>query len=110
MLNETHLKVGYGPYSTREVQLLVSYLVTDAFVHKNVIGFSSCSPFLKACIEEFTATYDEKLLGWNGAGLLNRVATNTTHVGGKRWLDEPDLLSVQHPFAFFPISLHEVKR
>lgn len=77
---------------------------------QNITGFASCSPFLKACIEEFTATYDEKLLGWNGAGLLNRVATNTTHAGGKRWLDEPDLLSVQRPLAFFPISLYEVKR
>jgi hypothetical protein len=38
MLNEIHLKVGYDPYSTREVQLLVSYLLTDAFVHKTLLA------------------------------------------------------------------------
>lgn len=69
----------------------------------------SCSPFLKACIEEFVATYDETSLGWNGADLLNRVASNATRKGGKEWL-ESEYLQVLEPIAFFPLSRHNIIR
>ena len=71
-------------------------------------GYVSCSYFLKACIEEFVATYDETSLGWNGADLLNRVASNATRKGGKVWLEQSEHLQVLEPIAFFPLSRHSI--
>lgn len=71
-------------------------------------GNVSCSSFLKACIEEFVATYDETSLGWNGADLLNRVASNATRKGGKVWLEQSEHLQVLEPIAFFPLSRHSI--
>lgn len=81
-----------------------------ASFHKEQTICLSCSSFLKACIEEFVATYDETLPGWNGADLLNRVASNATKKGGKEWLEESEHLQVLEPIAFFPLSRHNIIR
>ncbi|XP_024364341.1 uncharacterized protein [Physcomitrium patens] len=73
------------------------------------MSFDKSSSFLKACIEEFVATYDETSLGWNGADLLNRVASNATRRGGKTWLESKHL-QVLEPVAFFPLSRHDIIR
>ncbi|KAG0623576.1 hypothetical protein M758_3G184500 [Ceratodon purpureus] len=72
------------------------------------MSFDKSSYFLKACIEEFVATYDETSLGWNGADLLNRVASNATRKGGKVWLEQSEHLQVLEPIAFFPLSRHSI--
>lgn len=74
------------------------------------MSFDKSSPFLKACIEEFVATYDETSLRWNGADLLNRVAANATRKGGKEWLEESEHLQILEPIAFFPLSRHNILR
>lgn len=73
--------------------------------------FSRSSPFLRECLKEFAATYDNKSLVWNGAELLTRVANRTIKEDGtRRWQDEPQLLDIQPPFSFFPLSASNISR
>ncbi|CAK9865502.1 unnamed protein product [Sphagnum jensenii] len=65
-----------------------------------IMAFNKSNPFLRQCLEEFTATYNDTLLEWNGAELVTRVAHFSTGNGGKRWMEVPDVLQIQHPFAF----------
>ncbi|CAK9206355.1 unnamed protein product [Sphagnum troendelagicum] len=65
-----------------------------------IMAFNKSSPFLRQCVEEFTATYNDTLLEWNGAELVTPVAHFSTGNGGKRWMEVPDVLQIQHPFAF----------
>ncbi|CAM6017919.1 unnamed protein product [Sphagnum balticum] len=75
-----------------------------------IMAFNKSSPFLRQCLEEFTATYDDTLLEWNGAELVTRVANFSIGKGGKRWIDNADLLQIQEPFAFFPIPSSKISR
>ncbi|KAH8939881.1 hypothetical protein BDL97_15G058900 [Sphagnum fallax] len=75
-----------------------------------IMAFNKCSPFLRQCPEEFTATYNDTLLEWNGAELVTRVANFSTGNGGKRWMEVPDVLQIQHPFAFFPLQSSHIFR
>ncbi len=69
-----------------------------------------CSPFLRECLEEFTATYDDTLLEWNGAELVTRVANFSIRKGGKKWSEDPEALQIQPPFAFFPLTSSSILR
>ncbi len=69
-----------------------------------------CSPFLRECLEEFTATYDDTLLEWNGAELVTRVANFSIGKGGKKWREDPEALQIQLPFAFFPLPSSSILR
>ncbi|CAM6041137.1 unnamed protein product [Sphagnum compactum] len=75
-----------------------------------IMAFNKSSPFLRQCLEEFTATYDDTLLEWNGAELVTRVANSSIGKGGKRWIEDADVLQIQEPFAFFPIPSSKISR
>lgn len=62
----------------------------------------ACSPFVKECLMEFYASYDDTLLRWNGADLLSRVAQNIS--------SNTIELNLQPYFVFFPISLNNISR
>ncbi|KAL3681298.1 hypothetical protein R1sor_024254 [Riccia sorocarpa] len=88
---------------------LGSEVLPDGHTRPNgaIMVFERFSPFLNACMAEFTATYDEKLVEWNGASLLERV------VNGR--LDElganvQSSFSVREPSAFFPLSSTDISR
>ncbi|KAH7416480.1 hypothetical protein KP509_14G093400 [Ceratopteris richardii] len=75
-----------------------------------VMAFEKNSLFLLECLVEFTATYNEQLLEFNGAGLVTRV--------GKRMLEQKDGarrhavgdLWIEEPHAFFPLNRFEISR
>jgi len=75
-----------------------------------VMVFNKSSPFLRECLEEFTATYDDTLLEWNGAELVTRVANFSIRKGGKKWSEDPEALQIQPPFAFFPLTSSSILR
>ncbi|CAM6035763.1 unnamed protein product [Sphagnum compactum] len=75
-----------------------------------VMVFNKSSPFLRECLEEFTATYDDTLLEWNGAELVTRVANFSIREGGKKWREDPEALQIQPPFAFFPLPSSSILR
>lgn len=55
-------------------------------------------------MEEFTKTYDETLPQYNGADLLTRVANSAFDEKGSTWNQFPELLNIQGPFTFFPLT------
>ncbi|XP_073299206.1 uncharacterized protein At4g19900-like [Primulina huaijiensis] len=67
-----------------------------------VMSFRKHSPFIVECLTEFYASYDDTLLRWNGADLLNRVAKNFSN--NKDIVDMKKELLLQPSFIFFPIS------
>ncbi|KAL2620655.1 hypothetical protein R1flu_000860 [Riccia fluitans] len=75
-----------------------------------VMVFDRFSPFLNACMVEFTATYDEKLVEWNGAALLDRVVNERLLGGDGSGGEMLSSYSVREPTAFFPLSTTEIFR
>ncbi|KAH9315475.1 hypothetical protein KI387_024102, partial [Taxus chinensis] len=71
-----------------------------------VMAFEKCSPFLLECLSEFTATYDDTLLRWNGAELLTRVAKRSIEQSGGTWVSKA--FKIQSHWAFFPLSFHNI--
>jgi len=61
-------------------------------------------------MEEFTSTYDEALVQWNGADLVTRVANSTLDENGGTWTQFPDLLKIQEPFSFFPLNSRGISK
>eukprot|EP01018_Ginkgo_biloba_P029818 Gb_16042 [translate_table: standard] len=72
-----------------------------------VMAFEIHSPFLLECLIEFTATYDDTLLRWNGAELLTRVAKRSIEQSGESWA-QLKAIQFQSPWAFFPLSFHNI--
>ena len=68
-----------------------------------------CSPFLLECMAEFTATYDDELLDFNGAELLTRVA-NATRVSNEESTRQIGELYTKSPECFFPLSSENITR
>lgn len=61
------------------------------------------------CLSEFYLSYDDSLFRWNGADLLTRVAKNFLKNRGS-FPDRLLELKLHPPFAFFPISAHNITR
>lgn len=72
-----------------------------------VMAFEKNSSFILDCLTEFTATYDDTLLRWNGAELLTRVAKESIKRSGKNWVNKT--FKIQPHWAFFPLSFHNIK-
>lgn len=72
-----------------------------------VMAFEKHSSFILDCLTEFTATYDDTLLRWNGAELLTRVAKKSIEKNGKNWVNKT--FKIQPHWAFFPLSFHNIK-
>lgn len=92
-LNSLHNTVGSEITVTGESRLNGAVLI-----------FEKSSLFLKKCMEEFTKTYDETLPQYNGADLLTRVANSAFDEKGSTWNQFPELLNIQGPFTFFPLT------
>lgn len=75
-----------------------------------ILIFDKSSSFLKKCLEEFTSTYDEALVQWNGADLVTRVANSTLDERGSTWTQFPDLLKIEGPFSFFPLDSRVISK
>ncbi|KAJ7523864.1 hypothetical protein O6H91_18G065500 [Diphasiastrum complanatum] len=69
-----------------------------------VMAFERRSPFLEACLVEYTATYDDKLLSWNGADLLTRISNRQATEYGRKWVEVTKELHTVLPTTFFPIK------
>ncbi|EFJ21105.1 glycosyltransferase CAZy family GT32 [Selaginella moellendorffii] len=75
-----------------------------------VMAFKKASVFLKECMEEYTATYDDKLLDYNGADLLTRVASSAIPGQSNRtWQESEQELRVLPSSSFFPLSSSNIK-
>lgn len=98
-LDSLHNTVGTELTSNGELRLNGAILV-----------FDKSSLYLKKCMEEFTNTYNETLIQWNGADLLTRVANSTVLENGSTWRQFPDLLNVQGPFSFFPLDSSRISK
>uniref|UniRef100_A0A0D6R4H8 Alpha 1,4-glycosyltransferase domain-containing protein n=1 Tax=Araucaria cunninghamii TaxID=56994 RepID=A0A0D6R4H8_ARACU len=73
-----------------------------------VMAFEQHSPFLLECLKEFTATYDDTLLRWNGPELLTRVTKRFIEQNGESWV--PEAFKLQPYWDFFPLSSHNISR
>uniref|UniRef100_J3MM50 Alpha 1,4-glycosyltransferase domain-containing protein n=1 Tax=Oryza brachyantha TaxID=4533 RepID=J3MM50_ORYBR len=73
-----------------------------------VLAFEKHSPFLAECLKEFYATYDDKLLQWNGAELMTRVIRNMSDNADQNngHLD----IKFEPSIAFYPISSADITR
>lgn len=74
-----------------------------------VMAFRKNSPFIMECLSEFYLTYDDSRFRWNGADLLTRVAKNFSK-NRESFPDRLLELKLHPPFAFFPISAHNITR
>lgn len=64
------------------------------------------SPFILECMREFYATYDDKLVRWNGAHLLSRVHNRLKQDGHSPVLKP----KIAPPWKIFPISSENISR
>lgn len=84
-----------------------SLVAEESSLNGAVMAFEKHSSFILECLTEFTATYDDTLLRWNGAELLTRVAKKSIEKRGKKWVNK--MFKIQPHFAFFPLSFHNIK-
>ncbi|BBN15503.1 hypothetical protein MPTK1_6g20100 [Marchantia polymorpha subsp. ruderalis] len=91
---------------------LGSELLPDGHTRPNgaAMFFERFSPFLNACMLEYTATYDEKLEQWNGAALVDRVVNAPLLGSGALSLEVRNSFSLRRPSVFFPVSSAEIFR
>lgn len=75
-----------------------------------VMAFDKFSPFLLECLAEFTATYNDRLLDFNGAGLVTRVADRTAEEENENRAQHTGELYIESPHAFFPLSCENITR
>ncbi|KAG6551088.1 hypothetical protein Mapa_007323 [Marchantia paleacea] len=89
-----------------------SELLADGHTRPNgaAMFFERFSPFLNACMLEYSATYDEKLEQWNGAALVDRVVNAPPFGSGALSLGVRSSFSLKSPSAFFPLSSTEIFR
>ncbi|KAE9597313.1 hypothetical protein Lal_00007373 [Lupinus albus] len=82
--------------------------VAGSALNGAVMAFQRHSPFIKECLEEFYATYDDTNLRWNGADLLTRVAKKFS--GQENNSIKQLELKVEPSYIFFPISSGNITR
>ncbi|MCO5548511.1 hypothetical protein L7F22_001971 [Adiantum nelumboides] len=75
-----------------------------------VMAFDKNSSFLLECLVEFTETYDDQLLEFNGAGLVTRVFNRLASKQKKKSMDYTEDFRIEEPHTFFPLSREEITR
>ncbi|KAI5074829.1 hypothetical protein GOP47_0010790 [Adiantum capillus-veneris] len=75
-----------------------------------VMAFDKNSVFLLECLLEFTETYDDQLLEFNGAGLVTRVADRMANKQRKTNEDHLTDVQIEEPHAFFPLTREDITR
>ncbi|GLJ21503.1 hypothetical protein SUGI_0397500 [Cryptomeria japonica] len=78
----------------------------DFTLNGAVMAFEKHSPFLLECLSEFTATYEDNLLTWNGAELLTRVAKRSIEQSDQSWVHKD--FKIQPHQEFFPLSFYNI--
>lgn len=73
-----------------------------------VMAFRKHSPFIRECLNEFYASYDDTLLRWNGPELLSRVGH--WFLGDKNLVDKKLDLSIYPSVSFFPLNHKNISR
>lgn len=97
---------GHFNFDVTYQMLMKAYLRHFIMSIKFYIPLLCISPFILECMREFYATYDDKLVRWNGAHLLSRVHNRLKQDGHSPVLKP----KIAPPWKIFPISSENISR